>query len=221
MKKNALITLTIIISGASYSQKTVSFGIEAKPTLGWISSNTKSASNTGAALGIGYGISFAQMMTENWGYNSGLSMNHITYKIRYRDAIVFETFDSTYNVPAGSTTEYHTQSIELPLGLIFKSRQIGYLSIIGHAGLLANYNIKSKVTITSINVDGETAKKEIHPLGASYYFGTGIYYSLGGSTAIKAILTFSNGLTDLTNDRNHREDQINTYRLGLSIGLTF
>ncbi|HON19068.1 MAG TPA: outer membrane beta-barrel protein [Salinivirgaceae bacterium] len=224
MKKHSLLLILFTLSSVTgiLSQNKVSFGIEVTPSVIWSSSNIKNTKSAGAAVGIGYGIAYMQMVTENWGYSSGITMNHYPYKITYNSNFNFETYDSLYqNIPAGATVEYKIQGLNIPLGLLFRSRQIGYTKIVGEAGLLAGYNIKTKIDIEAVGVEGETAKKEIKPVTAGYYFGAGIHYSLGGSTAVKCVLSFSSGLTDLTNDRNHRDDIVTSHRVGLSLGVLF
>lgn len=73
-----------------------------------------------------------------------------------------------------------------------------------------------------MGIDGETERHEISLITAGYFVEGGILYSLGGSTAIKAAITFASGFTDLTTDKhNSKKDQALHSRIGLLFGIVF
>ncbi|HPW67261.1 MAG TPA: outer membrane beta-barrel protein [Salinivirgaceae bacterium] len=221
--KKILIAFLIFTSISVYSQeKKLSFGIDIIPSINWASTNTKSAINDGVSAGISYGAKLTALRGQNWGFLTGIRMSHLNFNIKYNSPFSFQTYDSLYSsISTGSSVNYKMQQIEVPLGFSFRSREIGYTTIAGEIGVLPAYCIKTKVNISSINVNGETAKDEISMFSAGYFLGGGILYSLGGSTAIKAMLSFSSGLTDLTKDKNSKEDHVYYYRLGLTLGIVF
>ena len=214
--------LILLTNNLKSQERKMSFGIDFSPTLNWATSNIKDTKNDGLGLGISYGLSAISIKNENFGIISGIRINHSSYDLKYNQSFDFETFDSIYTgLESGTVVQYKMQQIEIPLGLSFRSREIGYTTITAETGFNVAYNLRTRVSIDKIEVEDETAKKEVSLFSAGYFFGGGIIYSLGGTTALKAMAVFSNGLTDLTNDRNHKEDQTRYYRLGLTVGLIF
>jgi len=221
--KKILIAFLIFTSISVYSQeKKLSFGIEVTPSIDWVSTNTKNAKNDGVSAGISYGAKLMAFQGENWGFITGARMSHLNFNVKYNYPFSFQTYDSLYSsIDSGSSVNYKMQQIEIPLGFSFRSREIGYTTIAGEIGVLPACCIKTKVNISDINVEGETAKGQISMFSAGFFLGGGMLYSLGGSTAIKAMLLFSSGLTDLTTDKNNKEDHVYYYRLGLTLGIVF
>jgi hypothetical protein len=217
-------TLILILAatvGFGQDQK-ISFGIDFTPSVNWATTNIKDAGNDGISAGMSYGISVVTLKSQNWGISTAVRINHSGYKITYNFPFGFQTFDSLYlNIPSGSVVKYKMQQIELPVGFTFRSREIGYTTIAGEVGINPAYNLKTKVNITNVGVENETAKDEMAMFSAGYYFGGGILYSLGGSTAVKAMVVFSSGFTDLTKDKHQKEDQVHYYRVGLNLGIVF
>ncbi|NLK15781.1 MAG: outer membrane beta-barrel protein [Bacteroidales bacterium] len=221
--KKILIAFLIFTSISVYSQeKKLSFGIDIIPSVNWTATNTKDAKNDGVSAGISYGANLTALRGQNWGFLTGVRMSHLNFNVKYNYLFGFQTYDSLYSsISSGSSVEYKMQQIEVPLGFSFRSREIGYTTITGEVGVIPAYCIKTKVNINSANVSRETAKNEISMFSAGYFLGGGVLYSLGGSTAIKAMLSFSSGLTDLTTDKNSKEDHVYYYRLGLTLGIIF
>ncbi|MDD2564642.1 MAG: outer membrane beta-barrel protein [Salinivirgaceae bacterium] len=216
------LALVLMSSSLLGQNKNMAYGIDFSPTINWISSSIKDVKNDGARVGMSYGLSVISIKNENFGIVSGVRMNHSSYDVKYNQLFDFETYDSLYSaIPSGTKVRYKLQQIELPVGFSLRSRQIGYTTITAETGLNVAYTLGTKVSIDDLGVENETAKNEVTMFNVGYFFGGGIIYSLGGSTAIKTMIVFSNGLTDLTNDRNHKEDQTHSYRLGLTLGLIF
>ncbi len=223
MRNTLFLFFLIVFASTVYSQdKNTSFDISLSPAVNWVSTNTKDVQNDGICAGFSYGMNLTVFKTHNWGVLSGIRMSNTNFKVKYNYPFSFQTYDALYSsISAGSSIKYKMQQIEIPLGVSLRSREIGYTTIAGEIGILPAYCIKTKVDIANIDVSGETAKNEIAMFSAGYFFGGGVLYSLGGSTAFKAMLLFSSGLTDLTVDKNNKEDQIYYYTLGITVGIVF
>ncbi len=222
MKILCLFLLTLVAVVLHGQDQKIQFGIDFTPSANWANTNIKDARNDGASVGMSYGISVVTLKGQNWGLSTALRMAHTGYSIQYNFPFRFQTYDSLYsNIPAGSLVNYKMQQIELPIGFTFRSREIGYITICGETGVIPAYNLKTKVNIKTMGIENETAKDEMALFAAGYFFGAGINYSLGGSTAVKAMFVFSSGFTDLTRDKNQKADQVSYYRLGLNLGLIF
>lgn len=224
MKKLLTVCVSTLVCFAAFGhEKNYTMSINISPTLNWVSTNIKNARNQGLSPGFLYGINATKRQNNTIGYLAGVYMSHTNFDIKYQSPLGFRTHDSLYmNIPSGSVIEYRVQHLEVRGGMSLHSREIGYTTIASNFGLFSAYNLKSKVNIKSMGIDGETERHEISLITAGYFVEGGILYSLGGSTAIKATITFASGFTDLTTDKhNSQKDQTLHSRIGLLFGIVF
>ena len=99
---------------------------------------------------------------------------------------------------SGSKLKYNLQYIEVPLGLKFKTNEIGYTTFYANLGFSFQVNIKATGKDSYKVIENENIKDEIRLLNMGYYFGAGIEYSLGGNTALIAGINWTNGFIDIT-----------------------
>jgi hypothetical protein len=80
----------------------------------------------------------------------------------------------------------------------------------------ANISIRAKANLPhEANID---AANEMHWYNLGYYIGGGVEYSIGGTTAIVAGLTYKNGFLDVTEKENLK---LTTGNLSLRLGILF
>jgi hypothetical protein len=132
----------------------------------------------------------------------------------------FNNFES--DVPAGKSVVYKIQYISVPLGLKFKTNQIGYVTFFTDIGLDPKIVINRKADIPSLSITDENAIKELKGLNLSYHIIAGIEYSLGGNTAIVLGLGYENNFLDITRDINNQPvDKVTQNILKFRIGVNF
>ncbi|MBS3771155.1 MAG: porin family protein [Bacteroidales bacterium] len=215
MKKYYLLLLLVFTGLQSFSQG-ISFTVFAEPQLGWLSPNTKKVEAAGPMIGFNGGMNFDNYFAQNYAFSTGASINNVNGKIKYKEPASLKGLDSTYTINTNDVVEYHTQYINIPIGLKFKTIEIGYTRFYAHLGMDANINIKAKANIPrEENID---ATKEIHWYNLGYYIGGGVEYSLGGTTAIVAGLTYKNGFLDIT---EAEDNKITTGNISLRMGILF
>jgi len=215
MKKYCILLLFVFIGLKGFTQG-ISFTVFAEPQLGWFSPNSKNIEAAGSMIGFNGGVNFDNFFAENYAFSTGVSINNINGKVKYQKPSTLEGLDSTYIINSGDVVEYHMQYINIPIGLKFKTIEIGYTRFYAHLGMDANINIKAKANIPyEENID---AANEMHWYNLGYYIGGGLEYSLGGTTAIVAGLTYKNGFLDITTAENNK---ITTGNLSLRLGILF
>jgi opacity protein-like surface antigen len=96
--------------------------------------------------------------------------------------INFEGYTET--VSPGDMVIYKLQYINVPIGMKFTTREIGYTRIYAKLGLGGHFNIKSHADINSLDIENESLRDEIEFFNVSYHIGAGVQYSLGGQTAL-------------------------------------
>ena len=224
MKTNKIIGFAIIVlmsfSANSLKAQYVKFGVFAEPQLSWFSSDTKDFSSDGAIFGFNAGFSLEKYFAERYAITSGASITNLGGALIYNnagDSLI--TLDGDYEINQGLSATIKGQYLSIPLGLKFKTNEIGYMTFYADLGLKANVRLKGYAWVEDMNIDREVMhKSQMQFAFVSYYFGAGMQYSLGGPSSILLGLTYSNGLTHLLKDDYSR---INVGTLGLKVGLVF
>ncbi|MFP4620405.1 MAG: porin family protein [Bacteroidales bacterium] len=219
MKKYCLLFLLIFIGVKSFTQsmtQDINFTVFAEPQLGWFTPNSKNIEAAGPMIGFNGGMNFDNFFAPNYAFSTGVSINNINGKIKYKERGTLEGLDSNYMISPSDVTEYHLQYINIPIGLKFKTIEIGYIKFYAHLGFDGNINIKAKANIPhEQNID---VTNELQWYNLGYYIGGGLEYSLGGTTAIVAGLTYKNGFLDVL---EAEESKATTGNLSLRLGILF
>ena len=223
MKRNILIcSLALFISIWSHSLKAqhIRFGIFADPQLSWFTSDTKKFTSNGMIMGFNAGFAFERFFADRYAIQTGASMNSIGGNLKYNEAgHQVTTRDDVYDIVENTSVKVKGQYISVPLGLKFKTNEIGYTTFYAHMGIKGNLRLKGYTWIEELNVDREVLdNKQIYLGFLSYTIGGGIEYSLGGPSSIQVGAIFSNGLTPAFNAGYGR---VSIGTLGLRLGMIF
>lgn len=222
MKKIVLLITGLFILNITVikaQQQTRRFSIFADPQLSWFSSDTKKFKSDGAILGFNIGFTADKYFAERYAFSTGLSINNVGGNLKYvEDGYKLETRDSTYDISAGSSIKLKAQYLSIPIGLKFKTNEIGYLTYTAQVGVSGHIRLKGAAWDETRNIDKETATKQFNLLFASYHVGAGIEYSLGGSSSIQAGIIYSGGILGAY-DAGYGKVSIGS--LALRIGIVF
>jgi hypothetical protein len=220
-RKTALVLVTLlIISTIGTKAQYITFGVFGNPQISWFSSDTQAYSSDGAVFGFNGGFTLERYFADRYAITTGVSISNMGGKIIFNNPNdTISTLDGLYTIEPGTSVSLKGQYISVPLGLKFKTNEIGYTTFYANLGVNANIRLKGYSLIESISLNREVLNKNHMHFGyISYFFETGVQYSLGGPSAVLAGLTFSNGLTHpLKNNLN----VINVFNLGLKVGLVF
>jgi len=217
MKKLLLPLLILIVSMNSYGQK-AKFSFMASPQINWMTTNNDAIKTEGAVAGLNTGIELDLFFAEHYAFSTGLTINNLGGRLVYSDSIYIDSNGSKLMVPPGNTVKYHLQYISLPLGLKFKTIEIGYTTIWVNAGLTPMVNIRARGTSEDGAIDKTNLREETGMFNINYFVEAGVEYSLGGNTAIVGGLGYYPGFMDVT---NRSADKIYTYSLALVLGILF
>ena len=215
MKKYVL-TLFILFAAIQVFSQQYRFTVFAEPQITWLSPDTKNFKSGGSMLGFNGGMNFDNFFFFFYAFSTGVSINNVNGRLEYEEAGTLRGIDSTYSVGRGDVAEYHLQYINIPIGLKFKTIEIGYSRFYAHLGLDTHLRIKSKV-----NLPGESdidVSEEIGWYNLGYYIGGGLEYSLGGTTAIVAGISYNNGFTDIASAAGQK---FTTGSFTLRLGILF
>ena len=224
---SASIIIAILIFGTTMvkaQDKKFGFGIQATPALTWMQpDDKKQISRDGTKTGLGYGLMFDLRFGENYSLSTGLNLVSSKSQLRYLEVdtlgIQFTHGDKkdTLNPPFSVT--YSLNYIEIPIHLLLKTNEIGYMTYFGQFGLATQIKTKAKGEATGVEswVDIEDVSKEIKALNMGLSIGAGFEYSLGGTTSLIVALIYNNGFTDVL-----KHDYLVTSKsIALKLGVMF
>jgi len=221
-----LIILAVFVGPIqSFAQdKKVGFGLSATPALTWMKPDAeKVIKNDGVKTGFGYGLMLDFRIGDNYSLSTGLNVIGSKSQLKYLE---FEDKDVYYAhggvedtlTPPFSVT-YSLSYIEIPVHLLLKTNEIGYMTYFGQFGLATQIKTKAKGEATGVEswVDLEDVSDEIKVLNLGLSIGAGFEYSLGGNTKMIVALIYNNGFTDIL-----KSDQLVTAKsFGLKVGIMF
>lgn len=173
------------------------FSIFADPQLSWLTSDTKQFKPNGAVGGFNIGFTAEKYFAENYAFFTGLSINSLGGNLKYmKGGYVLSTRDDDYVIDSGASVKLKVQYLTLPIGLKFKTNQIGYFTYFAHVGLSGYIRLKGTASEETNQIDSETATEQFNLFFASYHIGVGTEYSLGGSSSIQAGIIYTNGILE-------------------------
>ncbi len=218
MLKKTLLLLLILIAGFdSFAQK-ARFSFMASPQVAWMTSNKQNIKSDGVVAGLNTGIELDLFFAEHYAFSTGLTINNLGGKLIYSDSIRLDVDDTKILVTPGNSIRYHLQYVSLPLGLKFKTVEIGYSTFWVNAGFTPMINLRAKGTTEDGTLSKDNLKDETGLFNINYFVEAGIEYSLGGNTAIVGGLGYYPGFMDVT---NRSADKIFTYSMALVLGILF
>jgi hypothetical protein len=221
-----LLLLIFLLPAGRLAAQKISFGVFADPAISWFSSNNiKDTKNDGSRPGFNFGLTFNKYFAENYAFSTGISLLNTGGRLYNTTPIVMEFNNLTVPVLADKKVVYKIQYVSIPIGLKFKSNQIGYITFFTDLGVDPKVVVGGKVDIDGA-IKGEDAMNELNKFNMSYHILAGIEYSLGGSTAFVLGLGFENNFLDVTKDYNNPPnnqpiDKITQNILKFRIGVNF
>jgi hypothetical protein len=205
-------------AGRSYGFR---LGLTAHPNFGWVKPQVGKSNSV--ALGFAYGLLADFNFTENYSFSTGLTITTINGKST--EVITVPSGSSEFPDPnptqAPVELKYKLQYIELPLTLKLRTVKIGDVRWYGQFGLSNDFNIGAK---QDGDISGNSAYRDLNVSDdikfyrAGLLLGAGGEFDLNGQTSITAGLTFNNGFTDITTDKN---TSVRNHYLGINFGVFF
>ena len=215
MKKYLFILILFSLSRGLYAQNQYTFTVFGEPQISWMSPDSKNVESDGSQISFNAGFNFDNFFAERYAYSTGLSINNIKGKLHYKDSRDISAKDTSYTI-TDDVVSYNLQYLDIPLGLKFKTIEIGYTSFFTHLGLNAAINIKSSADVPGSN--DVNVSDEVNWYNLSYYIGAGIEYSIGGGTALVGGVTYKNGFLDITKNNNTK---VTSGNVSLRLGILF
>jgi hypothetical protein len=194
-----VVSALIIITGESKSQD-IQFSLFADPLISWFSTDTKETVNSGVRPGFSVGLSYDRYFAENYAFSTGIFLLNASGRVSYSDTINIQFKNSVLELPENEDITYKIQYVSIPLGLKFRTNQIGYLTFFSNIGLDPKVLIAAKADIPEQSIEDENISEELNSFNLGYHLALGTEYSLGGKTALVFGLSYENNFLDITKD---------------------
>ena len=232
INKNGLLLFTIIMLAAfmvpiksSAQDKKVGFGLQATPALSWLKPDGTEVLSKGATkVGFGYGLMFDFRFGEHYSLSTGLNIVSSKSQIKYLEVdnmvgvkYTHEEKEDTLSPPFSVT--YSINYLEIPIHLLLKTNEIGYITYFGQFGLATQIKTKAKGDASGVPGwdDREDVSKEVKVFNMGLSIGAGFEYSLGGDTKLIVALIYNNGFSDVLKI----DERVTAKSLGLKLGIMF
>ncbi len=217
MRYVLLIQLIFIVSSVAQAQG-VRFTVIADPQIAWFRPETRNAESAGVRGGIDIGFEMDNFFSSNYAFSTGLSLNTTGGKLRFSEPVPIRFSEFTDTIAPGNVVTYRLQYVNMPIGLKFITREIGYTTIFARIGMGGHFLLRSRADVPSRGIEKENIPDETDIFNFSYHFGAGIHYSLGGQTAIVAGLEYRHRFIDIASGPEYKA-LLNTF--SLRTGLLF
>jgi hypothetical protein len=217
-----LLPLRLSSQSAQTFQK-YDFGVYAEPIISWFSTDTWATKNSGARAGFCFGLSFHKYFTANYAFSTGINISSVGGRLYNRDYITMYFNNFNQVIGPDEKVTYKIQYLGIPIGLKFRSNQIGYITITSDIGIDPMVAIGGKIDIADPAISGESAKKELKDFNLGYHIMPGIEYSLGGNTSLLFGIGFEKSLLDITKDISPDQpvDKVTNNLIKIRFGVNF
>ncbi|TDQ06680.1 porin family protein [Pedobacter metabolipauper] len=222
MKRTFIALLLLILTGHAFAQESPVYdygfrlGLTAHPTIGWVKPEVGKSNSV--SPGFSYGLLADFDFARNYSFATGLTITTINGKSQ-------EVFTSNASpaMPPSQTLydlKYKLQYIEIPLTLKLKTGMINNVRWYGQFGLSNDINIGAHqdADATGVKIRDENISESIKFYRAGLIIGAGAEFDIRGNTAITGGLTFNNGFTDITSDKN---SSVKNHYVGINFGVFF
>lgn len=257
MKKFIACTVALVFAASISAQendlKNVRFGLYASPTFNWYTpDNDKKFENAGMKVSFAWGLNVDYRLSDVAAIYFGIGMdgggqgniNFLDTAAYYYDTAnesildAADTTGKTYTVNMLNSRVYKQNYIILPIGLKFKTKEIGYMTYYGSLGFQlgikygakADDNVKNLVTQQTSDLTDLDIGSDTQLLRTRVRIGGGFEYTFSGSTSLLFGVHYNMGLNNvlkknsdqLLNDQNQSLEQVaKANGVSVTIGVLF
>lgn len=222
LRRTLISLLLLFLTGNLFAQDfripdySFRLGLTAHPTLGWIKPEVGKSNSI--SLGFSYGLLGDFNFAENYSFSTGLTITTINGKSTEARNLTVPA-----NSPSSSQAEfelkYKLQYIEIPLTVKLKTTKMNEIRWYGQFGLSNDFKVGSKLdTKTNGQPEIKDGPADVKFYRAGLIIGAGGEFDISGNTSLAAGLTYNNGFTDITSDKN---TSARNHYIGLNLAVFF
>jgi opacity protein-like surface antigen len=222
MKKIIAISMIVFFVFSIVNAQSTRFALTASPLISFPKTNSADMQSNGVYFGINYGVlgEFIIDKNEQYAFRTGFTLTSA-------GANVQTTFNDTAgNIIVNQKLKY--QFIDIPITLVLKTNEVGYLKYYGVFGVTQGFAISAKLSEEVISVSPGNYKPVTNGklegsniFNTSLTVGAGIEYSFGSGTSLIAGLEYNNGFTNVYSTEEINENTVTMALRSLVLRLGF
>lgn len=221
-KTASLIFLLIMLSGKMVSAQDYRVGIYLNPVISWFKTDIAEVENEGSRAGINFNVSVEKYLSEKFSATGGISLIGSGGRLVSSNPNIFRFPDHTDIVAANNPVIYRIRYLSIPVGIKYKTKEMGLFSYFGEFGFDPKTVIRGRVDIPSLEIREQKAMTEIKRFNIGYHLNAGIDYSTGGNISLVLGLGFESNFFDVTKDvGDQKTDRTSQKFLKFIFGVNF
>ncbi len=181
-------------------------GISGAPVFSFLTPTSNSASYQGIRFSLKYGLhaDFRLGANPNYYFSTGLFMFNMGGKISH--PIV-----SLDGVAGTRETDYRINYVNIPITLLLRTNEIGYIRYFARVGFDAGVNVRSTADTRDSFAGGTNVTEDrdvtshVNLFRVGLHIEAGLEYNIGGNTNMMLSLEWNNGLNNVFRDNKYRE----------------
>jgi hypothetical protein len=211
----SFLTTTLFAQNFSIPDYSFRLGLTAHPTFGWIKPEVGKSNSI--SLGFSYGLLGDFNFAENYSFSTGLTIT--TINGRSTEAFTVNSAGAAAPSQGEHEYKYKLQYIEIPLTVKLKTAKLNERRWYGQFGLSNDFKVGAKLdTKTTGQPEIKDGPANVKFYRAGLIIGAGAEFDISGNTSIAAGLTYNNGFTDITSDKN---TSARNHYVGLNLAVFF
>ncbi|MCF3109155.1 PorT family protein [Niabella sp. CC-SYL272] len=226
MKKSLLLTMACVFTGMtlfaqrSFYGRPVRLGFKVDPVfVNTLRPLENGLEKDGSGFGVNYGLMADVQFSDTRGaFATGLEVAHASSSILIKDAS-----KGLYSGNDNQKYKLKLQYLQIPLSVKLKTNDINGLRWWGQFGTYMGALIGSRLDYTSgdKSEDNVNAMSKTNKLNMGLLLGAGGEYRLAEKTDLYFGLGFENGFTDITRNKDWKDDKVALNRWALRLGVFF
>lgn len=201
--------IATLVGTGLYAQK-VAFGLHFSPQFSWIDSDEENISSSAATL-YSYGLLGEYRFTDKYALGTGINIQTTGGDLSFKDTVNF-------------TGKYRVQMIEVPVVLMMRTKQSGYMTFFAQFGGALSFKTKETVSFSVERPASAELDSYTTPIGASFRIGGGMEYEVFGNSAIVVGINYNHSLWDNIRDEDPAIGKNGSHRfryVSLTLGFLF
>jgi len=239
MKKLVIIFVVLTFAVNSiYAQDENSkfhFGLKASPSLSWMKPDIKGISSDGSNINFSYGLITEFNITSSYLFSTGIEIMNTGGNLSFDANNVYYLSDTnTINL---DSRKYNIRYLNIPIGLKFKTKEVGYFTYFAQCGIDIGLRLKASAEDKGKLQNTPSKYEDIDIIDDTQFFrtalniGVGFEYGLVGNTVLLVGINYNNGfsnilhkdadkLKDITSNNPIKQKAYTNY-VSLSLGVLF
>lgn len=200
MAKTILVFTILLLSNFINAQNT-QFGIRVEPQINWFSITAENCYANQSKAGISIGLVLDQVLSENYYFNTGIIISQTGGAYTCGDSITYVSDARAHTILPDIPQNYSIKSLQLPIGLKFKTGGNQRYTYYGEIGIDLLLRIQGNLLSEEHDESKYNISEEIRGFNFGYHVGGGLEFYLNDRSFVQVGVNFTQGLINvLAND---------------------